>query len=52
MGAPAGGGPDQPRTRIAELAIAATANVHAATLITSNVKDLAIIADLVEVQSP
>lgn len=42
----------QPRKRIADLAITATANVHAAALITSNVKDLAIIADLVDVQAP
>lgn len=41
----------QPRKRIADLAIAATANVYGATLITSNVKDLAVIADLVDVKS-
>lgn len=42
----------QPRKRIADLAIAATANVHAAALITGNAKDFAIIADLVDVQAP
>ena len=42
----------QPRKRIADLAIAATANVYAAALITSNAKDFAIIADLVDVQTP
>ena len=42
----------QPRKRIADLAIAATANVYAAVLITSHVKDFAIIADLVDVQTP
>lgn len=42
----------QPRKRIADLAIAATANVYAAVLITRNLKDFAIIADLVDAQSP
>jgi toxin FitB len=41
----------QPRKRIADLAIAATANVYGAVLITSNGKDLAIIADLVDVKT-
>jgi toxin FitB len=41
----------QPRKRIADLAIAATANVYGAALITSNGKDLAIIADLVDVKT-
>ena len=38
-----------PRKRSADLAIAATANVHEATLLTRNVKDFAIIEDLVRV---
>lgn len=42
----------QPRKRIADLAIAATANVHAAVLLTDNLKDFAIIADLVAAQAP
>lgn len=42
----------KPRKRTADLAIAATAIVHGAVLITNNVKDLAIIADLVEVRTP
>lgn len=42
----------KPRKRAGELAIAATANVHAATLLTRNLKDLAIIADLVDAQAP
>lgn len=42
----------QPRKRMADLAIAATANVHGATLLTTNLKDLAIIADLVDAQTP
>jgi toxin FitB len=42
----------QPRRRSADLAIAATANVHGATLLTRNVKDFKIIADLVSVQAP
>jgi predicted nucleic acid-binding protein len=42
----------QPRRRSADLAIAATANVHDAVLMTHNVKDFAIIADLVRVQRP
>lgn len=40
----------KPRKRSSDLAIAATANVHAATLLTRNLKDLAIIADLVDAQ--
>jgi predicted nucleic acid-binding protein len=39
----------QPRRRAADLAIAATARVHGATLMTHNVKDFAIVDDLVEV---
>lgn len=42
----------QPRRRSADLAIAATANVHGATLLTHNVKDFKIIADLVSVLAP
>jgi predicted nucleic acid-binding protein len=42
----------QPRRRSADLAIAATANVHGATLLTHNVKDFKLIADLVSVQAP
>ena len=38
-----------PRKRAADLAIAATANVHDATLLTRNVKDFTIIEDLVRV---
>ena len=39
----------QPRRRMADLAIAATARVHDAVLITRNVKDFKIIDDLVDV---
>ena len=42
----------KPRSRTADLAIAATANVHRATLLTDNLKDFALIADLVDVGSP
>jgi predicted nucleic acid-binding protein len=42
----------QPRRRSADLAIAATANVHGATLVTHNLKDFKIIADLVSLQAP
>lgn len=42
----------QPRRRSSDLAIAATANVHGAILLTDNLKDLAIIADLVDAQAP
>jgi predicted nucleic acid-binding protein len=38
----------QPRRRAADLVIAATANVHRVPLLTRNVKDLTLIADLVE----
>ena len=41
----------QPRRRSADLAIAATANVHGATLLTHNLKDFKIIADLVDIQA-
>jgi toxin FitB len=40
------------RRRNADLAIAATANVHDAVLITHNLKDFTIIADLVTVEAP
>ena len=38
-----------PRKRAADLAIAATANIHDATLLTHNLKDFTIIEDLVRV---
>lgn len=41
-----------PRRRAADLAIAATANVHGAVLVTADVADLAIIADLVDARPP
>jgi predicted nucleic acid-binding protein len=40
----------QPHRRSADLAIAATANTHGATLLTHNLKDFNLIADLVSVQ--
>ncbi len=40
----------RPRKRVADLAIAATASVHGAALLTHNVKDLKIIEDLVDVR--
>jgi predicted nucleic acid-binding protein len=40
------------RKRTADLAIAATANVHNATLLTRNLKDFTIIADLARVSAP
>jgi predicted nucleic acid-binding protein len=42
----------QPRRRAADLAIAATANVHQAKLLTHNIRDFNIISDLVSVGSP
>lgn len=42
----------QPRRRAADLAIAATANVHDAILLTRDRRDFAIIEDLVRVGSP
>jgi len=42
----------QPRRRALDLAIAATANVQGGPLLTFNVKNFEIIADLVEVRSP
>lgn len=41
----------QPRKRMADLAIAATANVQGAELVTHNAKDFKIIQDLVDVRS-
>jgi toxin FitB len=41
-----------PRKRTADLAIAATANVQGATLVTHNVKDFRVIEDLVDVRAP
>ena len=41
----------QPRRRTVDLVIAATANVHGVPLLTRNPKDLAVIADLVELAS-
>ena len=42
----------KPRRRAIDLAIAATANVHGVALLTADTADLAIIDDLVKVQSP
>lgn len=42
----------QPRRRSADLAIAATASVHGAVLLTNNLKDFTIVEDLVDVRSP
>jgi toxin FitB len=42
----------RPRKRLADLAIAATANVNGAALFTHNVKDFKLIEDLVDVRSP
>lgn len=42
----------QPRRRAADLAIAATARVHEAILLTDNIKDFAAIADLVQIATP
>lgn len=42
----------QPRRRSLDLAIAATANVHGVPLLTYNVKDFEIIADMLEVREP
>ena len=41
-----------PRKRTADIAIAATANAHDAALLTHNLKDFALIADLVDVREP
>ena len=42
----------KPRGRMADLAIAATANVHRAVLLTNNLRDFALIADLVDAREP
>lgn len=42
----------RPRRRYADLAIAATANVHEAVLVTHNLKDFTIIEDLVRLRAP
>ncbi len=42
----------KPRSRTADLAIAATANAYGATLLTLNLKDFKIIDDLVDVRAP
>jgi predicted nucleic acid-binding protein len=42
----------KPRKRTADLAIAATARVHEAVLLTANVKDFKLIDDLVPVRTP
>jgi toxin FitB len=42
----------QPRKRMADLAIAATARVHSAVLLTANAKDFKLIQDLVAVRTP
>ena len=42
----------QPRRRSADLAIAATANVHDAVLVTNNLRDFKSIDDLVRVRAP
>jgi toxin FitB len=40
----------QPRRRVIDLAIAATANVHGVALLTADTSDIAVIDDLVDVQ--
>jgi predicted nucleic acid-binding protein len=42
----------KPRGRMADLAIGATATVHGATLLTHNLKDFALISDLVDAREP
>ena len=42
----------KPRSRTADLAIAATANVYGETLITLDLKDFKIVDDLVDVRAP
>jgi predicted nucleic acid-binding protein len=42
----------QPRRRSLDLAIAATANVHRVGLLTYNIKDFEIIADMLDVREP
>lgn len=41
-----------PRKRMADLAIAATAKIHNALLITANVRDLKIVEDLIDFREP
>ena len=41
-----------PRSRTADLAIAATAMTHEAVLLTRNYKDFKLVADLVDVREP
>jgi toxin FitB len=41
----------QPRKRVTDLAIAATAVVHEATLVTANLADLKIVEDLIDVRA-
>jgi toxin FitB len=42
----------RPRRRAVDLVIAATANAHGVPLLTHNVKDFQVIADLVDVRNP
>jgi predicted nucleic acid-binding protein len=42
----------QPRRRAVDLVVAATANAHHVPLLTHNVKDFQVIADLVDVRNP
>ncbi len=42
----------QPRKRTADLAIAATAIIHGAELVTHNAKDLKIVDDLIDLRAP
>jgi predicted nucleic acid-binding protein len=42
----------KPRRRALDLAIAATANVHGVPLLTYNIKDFEIIADMIDVRAP
>lgn len=42
----------KPRRRSSDLAIAAAANVYGVTLLTHNLKDFNVIADLVSVEAP
>ena len=42
----------QARRRAVDLVIAATANVHGVPLVTRNLKDFSVIADLVEIREP
>lgn len=42
----------QPRSRVADLLIAATAQVHDAVLLTQNVDDFRLVADVVRVRRP